>query len=381
MSSDIRLLDPWQIDDTILQARHARLIAFSRHAGTEIANVSTRLQLLQCGEQLFPLSINDGDEATDNSYVVSPLTTYSGYASYELAQIHRPWLSWPLQQLLRGISHWLQQAALDRLVQVNNWLLSTNLYPADWQSTESAELTRFLCSHFPEHAIGFRSLNRFSNAHLLEQLQACGYVAIPSRQVYLFDGRSGTQSAFLQRHNTRLDAGLLRNAGYRCLPGAQLQPADYPRLAQLYRQLYLEKYSPLNPQFSANWLYHGQRDGWLQLCALQNSDGRLDGVVGWFTNEHILTAPIVGYDTALPKKLGLYRQLTRLCLQRAADECKLLNFSSGAADFKRRRGGVAEIEYSMLYVRHLPPARQRAWHMLGRLLHGIGVPLLRRLKL
>lgn len=381
MSRDLRVLDPQQIDAPSLLASHAPLIAFSRHAASEIANVSTRLQLLQCGEQLFPLSINDGDEAPDNSYVVSPLTTYIRYASYELAQIGRPWLSWPLQQLLRSISHWLQQAELDRLVQVNNWLLSTNLYPPDWQGGEIATLTRFLCSQFPRHAIGLRSLNRFSNAQLIDRLLACGYVAIPSRQVYLFDGRAGQQSAFLQRHNTRLDATLLRNAGYRCLPGEQLQQDDYPRLAQLYRQLYLEKYSPLNPQFTADWLYHGQRDGWLQLCALQNSDGRLDGVVGWFANSHILTAPIVGYDTALPQKLGLYRQLTQLCLQRTANEGKLLNFSSGAADFKRRRGGVAEIEYSMLYVRHLPPVRQRAWHMLGRLLHGIGMPLMRRLKL
>jgi hypothetical protein len=224
-------------------------------------------------------------------------------------------------------------------------------------------------------------LNLFSNAGLIERLRGLGYLAIPSRQVYLFDAREGEAAGFLQRHNSRIDASLLRKSPYELVRGSDLRNEDYSRLAHLYNLLYLEKYCPLNPQLSADWLRAGQRDGWLELRALRSRAGQIDGVLGWFGNPQVLTAPVVGYDTALPQKLGLYRLITQLCLREAVQRRCLLNFSSGAAHFKRIRGGEPAIEYSMVHVSHLPAARQRVWRVLSRLLHGIGVPLMQRLKL
>src|SRR5690606_2745923 len=121
--------------------------------------------------------------------------------------------------LIAGVERLLSNAKIERIVQINNWLLSTNLYPADWQGEGLEELTQLLRERFPGHAFGFRSLNPASNAVLLERLQALGYLALPSRQVYLFDGRSGADSAYLRHHNCRLDATLLRRSGYRVEPG------------------------------------------------------------------------------------------------------------------------------------------------------------------
>lgn len=370
------------IDSARLPADADSLAArFVRHAVDKINNVATRMALLDLGACQFPVSINDGGERPDNSYVVSPLTAYTGYADYELAQLGRPWLAWPLQKLAAGVGRHLELQRIDRIVQINNWLLSTNLYPPEWQGEELAAITQLFRTRFPGHAFGFRSLNRFSNPLLLDKLVALGYVSVPSRQVYLFDGRAGRQSPFLRKHNTRLDATLLRRTDYDIVPGHGLTDDDYPRLEHLYNLLYLEKYCPLNPQFSAEWLRRGQRDGWLELSALRTPEGRIDGVLGWFSSRTILTAPVVGYDTALPQKTGLYRMITQLCLQAAVERECVLNFSSGAAHFKRLRGGQPEIEYSMVYVAHLPPAQQRIWRILGRLLHGIGIPLMRSLKL
>lgn len=362
-------------------ARHPLTAAFVRHAPGEIRNVATAMHVLETGAHAFPVSVNEGGERPDNSYVVSPLTAYTGYADYELAQLGRPWLAWPLRALAHAVGGWLESARIDRLVQVNNWLLSTNVYPPNWRGADLGDMTRLLTEAFPDHAIGFRSLNGHSNAELLARLLELGYVAIPSRQVYLFDGRAGERAGFLRHHNTRLDAALLRNTGYRVVPGEELAAADDARLEHLYNLLYLDKYCPLNPQFSAGWLRAGQRDGWLELRALRSPEGRIDGILGWFGNGSILTAPVVGYDTALPQKLGLYRLITRLCLQEAVHRRCLLNFSSGAAHFKRLRGGQPEIEYSLVYVRHLPAARRRVWHVLGKLLHAVGVPVMRKFKL
>ncbi len=376
----MRLLDA-DVIETAGSEWDRQVFAYARHAARAVGNVATHLRLLDTGDHLMPVSVNDGGERADNSYVVSPLTAYTGYASYEIGQLGRPWLAAPLRRLVRGIGGWLEQARIDRIVQVNNWLLSTNLYPSDWDGADLPAITRLLVNTYPDHAIGFRSLNRYSNAGVIAQLEALGYLAIPSRQVYLFDGSDGPGSAYLFRRDSRRDARLLARTGYVQVPGEVLTDADYPRLEQLYNLLYLEKYCPLNPHFSADWLHAGQRDGWLRLTALRSPAGRIDAVLGWVANDRILTTPVVGYDTALPQKLGLYRLTSQISLEEAARRGGLLNMSAGAADFKRMRGGQPEIEYSMVLVKHLPRQRQRVWRLLGRLLHAVGVPIMRKLKL
>ncbi|MFK7697936.1 hypothetical protein [Pseudomonas caspiana] len=346
-----------------------------------IANVSTRMALLDTGTQQLAVSINDGHDPEDNCYVVSPRTAYSGYAREELKRLGRPWLTRPLSALTRGVDALLSSAKVDKLVQVNNWLLSTNLYPADWDLSELPQISAFLQRTFPDHALCFRSINEFSNRELKQRLRALGFLSIPSRQVYVFDGRSGVDAPFLRHHNTRLDRTLLRRSPYEVVPGAALNDSDFLRVEQLYNLLYLDKYCRLNPHYSARWMQRGQREGWLEMRVLRTPDGRIDGALGWFANDSTLSTPIVGYDTALPQKAGLYRQLTCLCLLEAAERRTVLNFSSGAAGFKRLRGGQPQIEYSLIKVAHLSWGRRWIWRLLSVLLHGIGVPLMRTLKL
>ncbi|AMW84870.1 hypothetical protein RCO22_20035 [Pseudomonas yamanorum] len=370
------LSEPVRAHDSLAR-RYVRTCA----GGALIGNVITRMALLDTGTQQFPVSITEGLEPDDNCYVVSPQTAYSGYAREEIKRLGRPWLTWPLKILTQGVNHLLRRANVDKLVQVNNWLLSTNLYPGDWDITELSAITALLRRTFPDHGFGFRSLNDFSNRELRLNLESLGYLSIPSRQVYLFDGRAGAQASFLKHHNTRLDATLLRRSPYEVVPGAALDDADFQRIEHLYNLLYLNKYCRLNPHYSAQWMQRGQREGWLEMRALRNAEGRIDGALGWFANAGTLSTPIVGYDTALPQRAGLYRQLTRLCLQEAVERGVVLNFSSGAAEFKRLRGGQPQIEYSLIHVAHLSWGRRWVWHVLSHLLHGIGVPLMRKLKL
>lgn len=346
-----------------------------------IANVSTRMALLSIGQESFPMSINHGQEELVNSYVVSPSTAYCEYAKDELIRLDRPWITYPLILLTNGIGLLLTWARVDKIVFVNNWLLSTNLYPTGWKGTHLGAVTHTLTRNFPAHAHGFRSLNQFSNGELLKQFVEKKYLQVPSRQVYLFDGRQGPKSSFLKHHNCQVDAKLLEDGAYLIADGRQLTTQDFNRIEALYNQLYLDKYSYLNPQFSAQWMQQGQQEGWLDFRVLKNAEGVIEGAVGWFANEEILTAPIVGYNTALPQKCGLYRLLTQLCLQQAAKDRKILNFSSGAAHFKRLRGGQPYIEYSMVHIAHLPFHQRAVWRLLSFLLNNIGVPLMRKLQL
>lgn len=352
---------------------------FAQH--WQIANVSTHMALLETETQQLVVSINHGNERAENCYVVSPLTAYSGYAIVELKRMRRLWLTWPLQALAIAVKTLLSWGQIDKVVWINNWLLSTNLYASELNLAELTHITSFMKQSFADHTLGFRSINDFNNPGLRNALYGLGYLSIPSRQVYIFDGRNGPHSSYLRRHNCRLDLNLLRRSQYKVVSGELLNSADFQRIEYLYNLLYLQKYSQLNPQYSAHWIERGQREGWLELHVLRGPDKRIDGVVGWFSNSGILSAPIVGYDTKLPQKTGLYRQLTALCLQEAALRREVLNFSAGASGFKRLRGGQPKIEYSLVYVAHLSWPRRYAWMLLSRFLHTLAVPLMKRLEL
>ncbi len=355
--------------------------AYVRAGGQGICNVRTCLELLEVGGHRFPVSINDGTDPSGNCYVVSPQTTYRLYADWELQRLGRPVLTSPLRVLVAAIGTGLAGARVDRIVWVNNWLLSTNIHPPGWDGQGLAEALADLKRRYPDHAIGLRSLNRFCNEPLMETLVRLGCLEIPSRQVYLFDGRPGPDSEFLRHHNTRMDARLLERSPYRVQTGSDLVDDDFPRLEQLYNLLYLDKYCHLNPMYTSAWIRRGRDEGWLEIRVLRSPEGRIDAVVGWFAGDGVLTAPLVGYDTHLPANTGLYRQATQLCLQEAAARRVVLNFSSGAPGFKRLRGGVPEIESSMLLVDHLPWHRRAAWKALGAVLHGVAVPFIRKMEL
>ena len=380
----MKLLDPSELGEASAAvgdspaARYVR--SWASKGRSLIGNVETRLLLLDSGAHQFPVSVNNGESHGGNCYVVSPLAAYGAYAQEEVNRMKMRRLRLPFSWLAGAVTSLFRSIQADRVVFINNWLLSTNLYPAAWKGDDLPEITQLMRTTYPRHVFAFRSLNSHCNGPLIARLKALGYVSIPSRQVYIFDGRAGDEAAFRTHHNTQMDASLLARSRYRVRRGDELKDEDFERLEQLYNLLYLEKYCHLNPHYKAEWLRRGHQEGWLQLRVLQSPEGRIDGVVGWFATEATLSAPIVGYDTALPIKLGLYRQLTQLCLQEAAARRVVLNFSSGAPQFKRMRGGQPQIEVSMVYVKHLPWKNRIIWGLLGLLMRTIAAPVMKALK-
>lgn len=362
-----------------IESFNARANAFAQiHVGTPssmfAANLDTRVEMLQAGEVVFPVTINDAE--TDNAWVCSPRTTYGDYALEEAVRYAPRWTSPALQLLGRGTDAWLRRASIDHAVAINNWLLSTNLYPAlaalsvEWMLKEA--LTRW-----PGHAIWLRSINEIEHRDWLVELERLGFVLIPSRQVYLFHDVAALAQV---RHNLKIDLKLAAKQSGRAR-NDDMADADYARIAELYEQLYMRKYSRCNPHYNAEFMRRWHRAGLLEFDGFRDPDGRLLCIAGHFRQGQTLTTPIVGYDTALPQRMGLYRLLTACTFEHAiADSCDI-NFSAGAAGFKRLRGGRPSIEYSAVYVRHLPAATRRVVAWLSRLTRGVGVPIMRRYEL
>lgn len=349
------------------------------HVGTDSRlfadNVRTEVALLRAGGYRLPVTINDGGEK--NAWICSPLATYSDYAREELKRNIHPVIGTALDCVCRIYGRVLERAAIDRAVTLNNWLLSTNIYPP-LNLPQLEDMVRQARRRWPDHALWFRSLNGSLNQDWIAALAALDFQMVPSRQVYLFDD---LRPALSRHQNLARDMRLLRKTPLTHTDGGDFTQADYRRIETLYGQLYLDKYSRLNPRYTAHLMERWHAAGLLQFSGFRDQAGMLLAIVGMFAQDGVLTAPIVGYDTGLPPSLGLYRLLMASVFEQAMTTGHIVNLSAGAAHFKRLRGGTAAIEYSAVRVSHMPAATRCAVSVLSALTTQIGVPIMRRFKL
>ncbi len=345
---------------------------FSRAPSTDlIKNLNVAMHSHTSGDTTFPLSISDGP----NCYICSPTVAYIDYALEETRHfVTTPALQKTLCALIRACRPLIRATGLDRQVQPNNWLFSTNPVPKI-TSQNATELRDGLTHKHPDRAIVLRSLNRLADSDTMDALKAAGFVLLPARQIYLFDPKTKpTQDA-------KRDRKLLAKTPYQIVPAHSFSASDFTRAADLYNMLYLDKYTALNPQYTASFLAQAHQIGLLQIMGLRGDNDQLDGVLGLFENGRTLTMPLMGYDTEKPQELGLYRMLNTIGHDHAFANGLFYNMSAGAAGFKRNRGAAPHIEYAAVYVRHLGLRARIATRLSKTLLDLIGIPVIRRFEL
>ncbi len=326
------------------------------------SNLKTRPGIIQTERGIWPLTVNDQRE--NNSY---PCSLYTQYVTYPLAELSL--IPDPIQRKvarigLLGLDGLLGVAKSERVVQWSSWLFSTNLHERE-MGADIPEVTRCLISAYPDHAILVKNIHGVEDFGLPQAFEENGYELITSRQIYFFDGR---KPDFLQKSTVKRDIKALGQLkGYTPVEHEEFGPKDLPRITELYRMLYLDKHSWLNPQYTETFVSRAWRERWLEFRGLRHESGRLDAVFGCFTSGTTTSTPFIGYDTQLSPEIGFYRHLVSMLLVRLAERRWLLNYSSGAGDFKRRRGGFPVIEYNAIYHAHLPPARRAAYRGLAEL--------------
>ncbi|MBN9159299.1 hypothetical protein [Microbacterium sp.] len=339
-------------------------------------NLVTRIDAVTAGDLILPVTVNDASEPPGNAWVCSPTTTYGRYALEESERLLPGLLRPPLRATIAGVDRGMRRRRLDRAVAVDNWLLSTNLHP-DLPGIDLNRLVREARERWPEHAIWIRSLNAVQHPDWLRAAAEAGFTLIPSRQVYLFRDLSAARPS----RDLRRDLRLLDRTELTAVHHDAFTEEDFAQAERLYAQLYLHKYSTLNPRYSAAFLRAWHRAGLLELAGFRDAEGTLRAVVGMFGQGAALTAPVVGYDTSWPQQAGLYRLLMAHVLRSTRQRGAELNLSAGAAQFKRLRGGEPAIEYSAVQAAHLPAATRRAITALGALASRVGVPIMRRWEL
>ena len=328
-------------------------------------NISADAHWIESGEVPWRVAVTR--PVRRNCYVVSATGQYLDYAHDEIrrlpAILHRT-LS---RVSLHAVAPILRR--LDPIVILDVLPVSTVLHPhrsaAQWSSAVQA--TRRV---YPSLPIVVRSLDDVVSGSSLVALRLTGLEIVPSRLVFHQDPR---HAEFWRIRNVRNDMALADEVPLESRP---LCISDVPRVAELYWQLYGQKHSQLNPQFSGEWLAHGITKGVLSGEAIVH-DGRLAAAYLSYSVGDVMTNPVFGYDTTLPQQLGLYRRLSLLTMRAARVRELRIHASSGAPGFKASRGGVACMEYHAVDLRGVRGAQRAAWALLIRASNALAPSLLR----
>lgn len=358
-----------------LHQAFAKMVAFPQ-TETIIRNAHTQIKILKVGEQLFfPVSINN--EVVPNTFVCSPFTAYVLYAKDELKlKVPNQLLQLPVLLIIKLLGVFLRLGKIDKNIHVNNFLLSTNPYQ-EWNGLEIEAITSWIQNQYPNHALVFRSLNLYQHQSLISQFEQQGYSKIGSRQVYIYDK---PYNDWWQHNNNKNDARIIKKQQLRYLSHDGMEPYLEEALA-LYNLLYLEKYSPYNPQFTLTYFKHCYHSKLMHFQGYADEKGQLKAFSGLFVLDNTITSPLVGYDIYAPQKEGLYIHAIQLIFKYKFETGKLLNLSSGASQFKRMRGGMPSMEYTVVYTQHLPLYRRMIWGFLQFISNNIGIPLIEKYEL
>lgn len=349
----------------------AYLQAFAANPSTAlIANLRTKVLGCQLGGRVLPVTVNDGE--VGDSYVCLPHSAYALYGKEELRLVDvGPWAP-ALGLVASGAGALMRAVGLNRIVHLDNWMVSTNLH-AGWDGAGIGALRALVTERFPGHVLAIRSLSAWADAPLMDALRQDGWLLLPSRQIYVTDDPARD---WAKRRDTRNDLRLWDRMTFTVDALTTLAPRDADRIAELYAQLYLERYSRLNPVFTPAFIAATHAGGVITYRGLRDHDGQLVAVVGCLMRADVLTTPIVGYDFSLPQSAGLYRLCTVLLSQEAIAAGVRLNGSAGAATFKRTRGAVPVIEYGAYYTAHLGVPVQMVVRAMERVLTTHLVPMM-----
>lgn len=203
------------------------------------------------------------------------------------------------------------------------------------------------------------------------------YHFIGSRQVYLFGKNHLKQLKDKEKNKVFKDFRLLEKSDYKI---NEVINKDCGRIVDLYNQLYLDKYSYLNPQFSEDFIQLTSDKKLIHYFSLQKYE-KSDGVLGYFYRDGIITTPVVGYEMSIPQEIGLYRMITAKIIQEGDKNNATINMSSGASSFKIYRGSIPAIEYTAVYHKHLPFYRKFVFSFLENLINKIAIPIIKKKKL
>ncbi len=316
-----------------------------------------RMEVVAVGETLVPILLNDGGDT--DCYLTSPIGYYVRYVRDEIPRLRQDAFTRVFDKVIAGLEHPLRWSSFNRVAYVNHWLMSTSPRVRFDRSSLEA-LTRHLEREYPTHTLVFRGLTRDETEHC-SSFAAAGYELVVSRPIHVWSSDRRVESRDTRRQRV-CDA----RAVERFVVGHEPSAHDLDAIPALYRRLYVEKYSRMNPAYTRAYFAHLLDSGWGAVTML-HSDGALVGFVTHAIDaDGALLGLSVGHDPAVSQRdLPVYRALVSTLFQRAEREQRALFLSTGVSDFKRRRGAVELLEFDAVRAAHAPWPARAAWWTVG----------------
>jgi hypothetical protein len=344
---------------------------------TYIRNVQTEVKILAIDHLLIPFTINH--QEYENSYVCSPYNHYITYAKEEVSMLKKPLLEKALKVVIDIVGLVTKLVKINQVIYLNNWLISTNLSPS-LNENQIERIKNKLLTLYPNHLLGYRSMNECLNKEMIGTFETSGFLKLPSRFVYISTPEVLERAKKKVRNTLRRDQQLLNNPSVEVIGHEDFTREDLQKAGNLYRQLYLDKYSYHNPQFTEEYIKKTHETHSLHYMGVK-VDGVLEGVMASKIINGVMANPIVGYNTALPLELGLYRMIRFLALQESIKHQRYYHQSAGVGRYKYDRGALGFPEYTMIYCNHLSGSTRIFWKALCYLLNSVGIKLVEKNRL
>jgi hypothetical protein len=293
--------------------------------------------LIWIGNSRLPVSVALAKRQDDATYINSLRTGWFDYVAHETSHNR-------LVAATFNLLGWLACAfGIDRIIVIGNYPVSTSV----WTLQQAAEIplaAEAMSETKPDFFIGVRNILPYRDAKLISDLTSLDFVGLPARVIYEFDFRGEFVTNF---SHLKKDIALFKRLNMSFEVESHIESSDVKRIHHLYETIYLRKHSKFNPQYSSKFFADLINSGTAKYLSIRDSDNKiLSFALLWAVGE-TLTVPALGYDQSMGDR-GSYRMLFVAIYMYARDNKLLLNYSSGAGEFKRRRGGVPRLEYTYL---------------------------------
>lgn len=249
---------------------------------------------------------------------------------------------------------------IEESVYVCNLFLSTILYPEIPEKT-IIKINNFLKENFPNKAIIYRWINSDITTDIKKILEKEDFSGIVTRQIFYLE--KNNFPIFSKKKSFIKDKNICKKFNF-SMKKSHFSAQDIIEMRQFYDDLYLEKYSFSNPQFSIEFFEKILKNPFFSLNLLQNEQWENEAIFGTYTINKKSTNPIFGYNINNNKEKYLYGQLTYLSIIEIFKNSEIFNLSSGVWKFKMHRWAKMDLEYAFILCEHLSFFRKIPWKIL-----------------
>ncbi len=308
-----------------------------------IKNVDGTIDEFYIGERSIPLF---SPTSKSSAYVTNPGVHYFDYVAHELEVTAVNGGYWRAK-MLRILRHLLGFNNLSKIVYANNFLLSTNPAP-NLSEGDISKLQDYIKTKFPRHALLIRSVGTppITSLSSWNALKKAGFRFLFNRRVFYLDYREGVLKP---KRSLRNDINSLSKGSLELIEDAPPEMVDFDAIAEMYCDLYIKKHYSKNLDLTASWFKMAASAGFIKTNLFMLNGETI--AFAFYTQEgDKMIGAYLGYRDSLNREHKLYRRVIACTIRQAMNRRCLIHLSSGATDYKMRRGAIEAVEYEAIDI-------------------------------